>query len=62
MAFGAFWQVAHEVTTNYWASYDGHMPSDIPKCGFDGSLCDYTKMYITAGVFLFLAGLTSFLH
>jgi hypothetical protein len=33
------------------------MPADMPKCGYDGSLCDYTTLYITLGVILFLAGL-----
>lgn len=45
------------MSTNYWTSYDGHPPPDMPKCGYDGSLCDYTTLYITIGVIIFLAGL-----
>ncbi|KAL3097057.1 hypothetical protein niasHS_002773 [Heterodera schachtii] len=47
--------VAHETMSHYWGSYDGYMPSDMPKCGFDGNLCDYTNIYITIGVLAFLA-------
>lgn len=42
--------VAHEVLSNYWISYDGAMPTDMPRCGYDGKLCDYTSLLILAGV------------
>ncbi|KAK0397573.1 hypothetical protein QR680_002176 [Steinernema hermaphroditum] len=45
--------VAHEVIPNYWSSYDGNLPGDMPKCGFDGSLCDYTTIFIIVGVICF---------
>uniref|UniRef100_A0A9J2P1H2 Guanylate cyclase n=1 Tax=Ascaris lumbricoides TaxID=6252 RepID=A0A9J2P1H2_ASCLU len=38
--------VAHEVVQNYWSSESGQLPPDIPRCGFDGGLCDYTTIYI----------------
>ncbi|KAL3073107.1 hypothetical protein niasHT_035383 [Heterodera trifolii] len=47
--------VAHEVSSHYWVSYDGQLPSDMPKCGFDGNLCDYSTLYILLGVLLFFA-------
>uniref|UniRef100_A0A7E4V5L5 Guanylate cyclase n=1 Tax=Panagrellus redivivus TaxID=6233 RepID=A0A7E4V5L5_PANRE len=47
--------VAHEILPHYWSSYDGLMPIDMPKCGFDGSLCDYTIFFIIGGVLLFFA-------
>jgi hypothetical protein len=40
--------------THYWSSYDGYMPADMPRCGYDGSLCDYTSLYILAASLLFL--------
>ncbi|KAI3418800.1 hypothetical protein GPALN_007900 [Globodera pallida] len=46
---------AHETMSHYWGSYDGYMPNDMPKCGFDGSFCDYTNIYISIGVLAFLA-------
>ncbi|VDO16585.1 unnamed protein product [Brugia timori] len=33
---------------NYWLTANGEAPFDMPSCGYDGSLCDYTK-YILAG-------------
>uniref|UniRef100_A0A915M913 Guanylate cyclase domain-containing protein n=1 Tax=Meloidogyne javanica TaxID=6303 RepID=A0A915M913_MELJA len=45
--------VAHEVNSNFWHSYDGHLPTDMPKCGFDGSICDYTMLYVAIGIVLF---------
>ncbi|CAD5234238.1 unnamed protein product [Bursaphelenchus xylophilus] len=47
--------VAHEVMPHYWSSYDGAMPADMPKCGFDGSLCDYTIVFVICGFLGFLA-------
>ncbi|KAF7636579.1 Guanylate cyclase [Meloidogyne graminicola] len=46
--------VAHEVMSHYWSSYDGFMPPDMPKCGFDGGLCDYTSVYMVIGLLIFL--------
>lgn len=31
------------------------MPPDIPKCGFDGNLCDYTPFIVAAAILGFLA-------
>uniref|UniRef100_A0A915M9J1 Guanylate cyclase domain-containing protein n=2 Tax=Meloidogyne TaxID=189290 RepID=A0A915M9J1_MELJA len=36
------------------AIYDGFMPQDMPKCGFDGGLCDYTSVYMVVGILIFL--------
>uniref|UniRef100_A0A915LTE1 Guanylate cyclase domain-containing protein n=1 Tax=Meloidogyne javanica TaxID=6303 RepID=A0A915LTE1_MELJA len=36
---------AYEETKNQ-SIYDGFMPQDMPKCGFDGGLCDYTSVYM----------------
>ncbi|CAD5234237.1 unnamed protein product [Bursaphelenchus xylophilus] len=47
--------VAHEVMPHYWSSYDGVMPPEMPKCGFDGGLCDYTPFFAGAGAVIFLA-------
>uniref|UniRef100_A0A915DCZ7 guanylate cyclase n=1 Tax=Ditylenchus dipsaci TaxID=166011 RepID=A0A915DCZ7_9BILA len=47
--------VAHETMSNYYTSYDGSMPQDMPKCGFDGSLCDYTYFFVGLGVLVCLA-------
>ncbi|KAH7718588.1 Protein GCY-9 protein [Aphelenchoides avenae] len=47
--------VAHEVMPHYWRSSDGLMPPDIPKCGFDGNLCNYTPFIVVAAVLGFLA-------
>lgn len=47
--------VAHETLPHYWSSYDGTLPPDMPRCGFDGSLCDYTVFFIIGGVLLFLS-------
>ncbi|KAH7726719.1 GCY-9 protein [Aphelenchoides avenae] len=47
--------VAHEVLPNYWHSYDGALPSDMPKCGFDGSLCDYTMIFVAVGLLAFFS-------
>ncbi|KAL3103382.1 hypothetical protein niasHS_002568 [Heterodera schachtii] len=46
--------VAHETMSHYYSTGDGSMPLDMPKCGFDGNLCDYTLIYILFGVILFL--------
>ncbi|KAI6244143.1 Protein kinase domain-containing protein [Aphelenchoides fujianensis] len=46
--------VAHEVIPHYWSSYDGLMPPDIPRCGFDDSLCDYTVFFVICGFAAFL--------
>lgn len=46
--------VAHEMMSHYWSSYDGSMPLDMPKCGYDGSLCDYTYIFVICGVLGFL--------
>ncbi|KAI6209361.1 Guanylate cyclase [Aphelenchoides besseyi] len=46
--------IAHEVLSNYWSSYDGVLPNDFPKCGFDGSLCDLTYFFVAIGVIVFL--------
>ncbi|VDN82618.1 unnamed protein product [Brugia pahangi] len=40
--------VPHEILMNYWLTANGEAPFDMPPCGYDGSLCDYTK-YILAG-------------
>ncbi|KAI1709792.1 adenylate and guanylate cyclase catalytic domain-containing protein [Ditylenchus destructor] len=45
--------VAHETMSHYWSSYDGALPMDMPKCGFDDSLCDYTVLYIVGGFLAF---------
>ncbi|KAL3118990.1 hypothetical protein niasHT_003773 [Heterodera trifolii] len=42
-------QVAHETMSLYYSTGDGSMPQDMPKCGFDGHLCDYTLIYILFG-------------
>ncbi|KAI1704079.1 adenylate and guanylate cyclase catalytic domain-containing protein [Ditylenchus destructor] len=47
--------VAHETLTHYWSSHDGNMPVDMPKCGFDDSLCDYTLVFVVGGAIAFLA-------
>jgi hypothetical protein len=49
-------KVAHEVLSHYWSSYDGNMPPEMPKCGFDNGRCDYTTFYLTIGVLIFFAG------
>ena len=46
-------QVAHETISHYWSSYDGSLPSEMPRCGFDGGLCDYTMFYVMGGLLLF---------
>jgi hypothetical protein len=48
--------VAHEVMSHYWSSHDGAMPPDMPKCGFDGGLCDYTTIYMIIGILIFFGG------
>ncbi|KAM3715200.1 Receptor-type guanylate cyclase gcy-9 [Dirofilaria immitis] len=48
--------VPHEILNNYWLTINGEIPLDMPSCGYDGDLCDYTK-YILAGtsaIFLLL--------
>ncbi|KAH7716097.1 guanylate cyclase [Aphelenchoides avenae] len=50
--------VAHEVVQHYWSSSDGALPADMPKCGFDGSLCDFTPFFVAAGVLVFFAIVT----
>ncbi|MCP9260458.1 Guanylate cyclase [Dirofilaria immitis] len=40
--------VPHEILNNYWLTINGEIPLDMPSCGYDGDLCDYTK-YILAG-------------
>jgi hypothetical protein len=40
---------------HYWSSYDGVLPPDMPKCGFDGGLCDYTTFFIICGAIAFIA-------
>ncbi|EJD75141.1 guanylate cyclase [Loa loa] len=49
--------VPHEILTNYWLTEDGKVPLHMPSCGYDGSLCDYTK-YILAGASAILLLLT----
>ncbi|KAI6205271.1 Guanylate cyclase [Aphelenchoides besseyi] len=46
--------IARETISNYWFSYDGVLPNDFPKCGFDGSLCDLTYFFVAIGVIVFL--------
>uniref|UniRef100_A0A914E165 guanylate cyclase n=1 Tax=Acrobeloides nanus TaxID=290746 RepID=A0A914E165_9BILA len=46
--------VAHEILPHYWSSQDGSLPVEMPKCGFDGSLCDYSPVYITIGTIVFV--------
>jgi hypothetical protein len=41
--------------SHYFSTLDGSMPQDMPKCGFDGGLCDYTFFYALFGVVVFLA-------
>lgn len=40
----------------YYNITDLGRPPDMPKCGFDGNLCDYTLIYVLIGVLVFLAG------
>ncbi|KAH7698120.1 guanylate cyclase, partial [Aphelenchoides avenae] len=47
--------VAHEVKAHYWSSPDGSLPADMPKCGFDGNLCDYTPLFVAAGLIAFFS-------
>ena len=44
--------------SHYWSSSDGFMPPDMPKCGFDGGLCDYTTVYMIIGILIFFGGKT----
>ncbi len=37
-------QVVEDVATDYWRT--GRAPPDMPSCGFDGGLCDYTNVYL----------------
>ncbi|VDM37368.1 unnamed protein product [Toxocara canis] len=46
--------VAHEVVQNYWSSENGLLPPDVPACGFDKSLCDYTTLYFIVGFMTFV--------
>uniref|UniRef100_A0A0N4Z7S9 Guanylate cyclase n=1 Tax=Parastrongyloides trichosuri TaxID=131310 RepID=A0A0N4Z7S9_PARTI len=46
--------VIKEIISNFWHSYDGSLPRDIPDCGYDGSFCDYTKLFIASGIAAFL--------
>ncbi|CEF59372.1 Guanylate cyclase [Strongyloides ratti] len=46
--------VVKEIITNYWHSYDGSLPNDIPDCGYDGSVCDHTKLLIFSTILVFL--------
>jgi hypothetical protein len=39
----------------YWPSYDGQLPREVPKCGFDDSYCDYTPIFVTIGALIFVA-------
>ncbi|VDP19312.1 unnamed protein product [Onchocerca flexuosa] len=39
--------VPHEILSNYWLTLNGELPLDMPFCGYDGSLCDYTKYILT---------------
>ncbi|KHN72851.1 Atrial natriuretic peptide receptor 1 [Toxocara canis] len=50
--------VPHELIPGYWKSSDGQLPKDMPYCGFDGSLCDYTTIYVLVSVLLFFAIVT----
>uniref|UniRef100_A0AC34Q670 Guanylate cyclase n=1 Tax=Panagrolaimus sp. JU765 TaxID=591449 RepID=A0AC34Q670_9BILA len=50
--------VAHETLPHYWSSYDGALPVDMPKCGFDGSLCDYTMFFVIGAAALFMSIVT----
>jgi hypothetical protein len=43
-------QVAQDVASDFWRT--GHPPPDMPKCGFDGALCDYTNIYLIAAACL----------
>uniref|UniRef100_A0A914RZX0 Uncharacterized protein n=1 Tax=Parascaris equorum TaxID=6256 RepID=A0A914RZX0_PAREQ len=47
--------VAHEVVQNYWSSGSGQLPPDVPRCGFDGGLCDYTTIYILIATLTIIA-------
>lgn len=51
-------QVAHETLPHYWSSYDGVLPVDMPKCGFDGGLCDYTIFFAIGAAVLFISIVT----
>uniref|UniRef100_A0A915C7J8 Guanylate cyclase n=1 Tax=Parascaris univalens TaxID=6257 RepID=A0A915C7J8_PARUN len=48
-------EIPRELIPNYWKSSDGHLPKEIPYCGFDGMLCDYSTVYTIVGVLVFLA-------
>lgn len=39
-------QVVEDVAQEYWRT--GSAPADMPACGFDGALCDYTNVYLIA--------------
>lgn len=41
------------MTPHYWPGYEGQMPLDTPKCGYDGSLCDYTMIFVLCGFAIF---------
>uniref|UniRef100_A0A9J2P6S8 Guanylate cyclase n=1 Tax=Ascaris lumbricoides TaxID=6252 RepID=A0A9J2P6S8_ASCLU len=47
--------VPRELIPNYWKSSDGQLPKEMPYCGFDGMLCDYSTVYTIVGVLVFLA-------
>ncbi|VDK74338.1 unnamed protein product [Onchocerca ochengi] len=46
--------VPHEILSNYWLTLNGKLPLDMPFCGYDGSLCDYTKYILTSASAIFL--------
>jgi hypothetical protein len=46
--------IATQIIPN-WSTYDGSMPIEIPKCGFDESLCDYSQIFVVIGVLVFFA-------
>uniref|UniRef100_A0A914W8W2 Guanylate cyclase n=1 Tax=Plectus sambesii TaxID=2011161 RepID=A0A914W8W2_9BILA len=44
--YGCSALIGREVFSNYWTTSDGQMPPDMPRCGFDGALCDRTSLIV----------------
>lgn len=47
-------QIAKEVLEDYWPTETGVLPGDTPACGYDGGLCDNTKLYAGAGALVII--------
>uniref|UniRef100_A0A7I4Y1F3 guanylate cyclase n=1 Tax=Haemonchus contortus TaxID=6289 RepID=A0A7I4Y1F3_HAECO len=41
-----------EVSSSFWPSIDGNLPTDEPVCGFRGEKCDYTLIIVAASATL----------